>query len=118
MKAEETFLVAIACLIALSVGIFSVYVDQHNSEPQAAALVLLMGTGLLGLAFPHRAWRWALLAGLCIPLFGLLATMMHLPGAGVPEPGWYGGLIALIPAFIGAYCGWAARQAFGPVERT
>jgi hypothetical protein len=99
----------ICFILALAGGIFAWWVDSRNDEPQAAVLVILMTTFILGLLVPRRAWLWAIIVGLCLPLGYLLASSMgYLPVTPV-EPGWYASIIALIPAFIGAYGGALAR---------
>jgi hypothetical protein len=98
------------CLIlALAGGIFAWWVDSRNDEPQAAVLVILMVTFVLGFLVPLRAWLWAVITGLCLPLGYLLARAAGYLPAALPEPGWYASIIALIPAFIGAYAGALAR---------
>jgi hypothetical protein len=90
-------------------GIFAWWVDSRNDEPQAAVLVILMVTFSLGFLVPRRAWLWAIITGVCLPAGYLLArTVGYLPAA-PPEPGWYASIIAIIPAFIGAYLGALAR---------
>jgi hypothetical protein len=99
----------ICLVLALAGGIFAWWVDSRNDESQAAVLVILMVTFLLGFLLPARAWLWALITGACLPIGYLLArTVGYLPASPV-EPGWYASFIALIPAFIGAYGGALAR---------
>lgn len=99
----------ICFVLALAGGIFAWWVNSRNDEPQAAVLVILMVTFLLGFLVPARAWLWALVTGACLPVGYLLARSVgYLPVIPV-EPGWYASFIALIPAFIGAYGGALAR---------
>ena len=96
-------------ILALAGGIFAWWVDSRNDEPQAAVLVILMVTFTLGFLVLPRAWLWAIITGLCLPVGYLLArTVGYLPASPL-EPGWYASVIALIPAFIGAYSGALAR---------
>lgn len=105
----KKFLPWICLLLALAGGIFAWWVDSRNDEPQAAVLVILMVTFPLGFLVPRRAWLWAVITGICLPVGYLLArTLGYLPAAPV-EPGWYASALALIPAFIGAYLGAFAR---------
>ena len=56
-----------AVCIALAVigGFLAGAVDFNNDEPQAAVIVIVAFTGLLGFIQPRKAWRWALIvAGL------------------------------------------------------
>ncbi len=86
-------------------GAFAWWVDSRNDEPQAAVLVILLVTFILGFLLPRRAWLWATIMGSSITVGYLIArTVGHFPVNPV-EPGWYAAFIALIPAFIGAYAG-------------
>jgi hypothetical protein len=99
-------------LLATATGAFAVSVDLHNSEVQAAVLVLVVGGFLLGLAWPGGAWRWALVLGLSILVGDTLALQLHLV-ARDPEPVNWTALVALIPAFIGTYAGVGVRRLLG-----
>jgi hypothetical protein len=96
-------------VLAFSGGIFAGWVDFNNDEVQATVLVILMMTFLLGLIEPRRAWLWAMILALCVPGVYLVARALGYQPVSPPSPGWYGSLIALIPAFIGAYAGALAR---------
>ncbi len=85
-------------------------VDFNNDEPQAAVLVIVVFAGLLGFMQPRKAWRWAIIVGLGVPIVYLIATAFGYHSRSVPEPGWYASLIALIPAFISTYCGVLLRK--------
>lgn len=104
------WLEAAAWVAAVGIGSFAVHVDLHNDEVQAAVLVLLVGGGILGLLAPHRAWRWALVLGLSIVVGDYAAPQLHLI-AQEPGPINWGGLLALIPAFVGTYVGVGVRAA-------
>ena len=105
----------VLCLVLAVIGGFLAgAVDFNNDEPQAAVIVIVAFTGLLGLIQPRMAWRWALIVGLGIPIVYLIATALGYPSKSVPEPGWYASLIALIPAFISAYGGALLRKAISP----
>ena len=98
------------CLIlALSGGIFAGWVDFNNDEPQASLLVILVVTFLIGLILPRKAWLWAIIVALCLPGVYLFARSLGYQPASPPSPGWYASLLALIPAFIGAYVGALGR---------
>jgi len=102
----------VVCLTLAVIGAFTAgAVDFRNDEPQAAVIVIVMFTGLLGLIQPRKAWRWALIVGLGVPIVYLIATALGYHSKSVPEPGWYASLIALIPAFISTYCGVLLRKA-------
>jgi hypothetical protein len=99
---------ALPLLLALAISSFAVSVDLHNSEPQAAALVLIVGGFVLGMVWPAGAWRWALVLGLSILVGDYLAPQLKLV-ARDPEPVNWGALVALIPAFVGTYAGVGMR---------
>ncbi len=99
----------ICLLIALCGAVFVGWVDFHNDEPQAAVLLILVLTFLLGILLPARAWLWAILVALGIPgMYFVLRALGYQP-VSQPSPGWYASLLALIPAFIGAYAGALGR---------
>lgn len=86
--------------IAQVLGILIAYIDSRPGwdDTGITALVVLMVTGLLGVAAPSHAWLWALAVGAWIPLVGILAHQN------------YGSLMALLIAFIGAYAGALLRK--------
>ncbi len=96
-------------MLALCGGIFAGWVDFNNDEVQAAVLVILVVTFLLGLILPRRAWLWAVIVALCLPGVYLVARSLGYQPVSPPEPDWYASLLALIPAFIGAYAGVLGR---------
>lgn len=99
------------CLVLAVIGGFSAgAVDFRNDEPQAAVLVIVVFAGLLGFVQSRKAWRWAIVVGLGVPVVYLISTALGYQPKSVPEPGWYASLIALIPAFIGTYGGVLLRK--------
>ena len=111
-------LVWLCVILAIAGGNFAGWVDFNNDEVQAAVLVILVVTFLLGMIEPRRAWLWAIIVALCLPGFYLIAHGLGHQPVSPPSPGWYGSLIALIPAFIGAYAGALARLAINRVAST
>ena len=99
----------ICLVIAFTGGAFAGWVDFNNDEPQAAALVVLAVTFLVGFLLPRRAWLWAIIVALCLPGMHLLLRGLGYHPVSLPEPGFYASLLALIPAFIGAYWGALLR---------
>lgn len=102
-------LIWICFLVALVSGLFTGWVDFNNDEPQAAALLILIITFLLGFLLPRKAWLWAIIMACCLPGVYLAATNLGYQPISPPNPGWYASFLALIPAFIGAYTGALAR---------
>jgi len=105
----KKFLPWVCIILALSGGSFAGWVDFNNDEPQAAVLVILVVTFLLGLILPRKAWLWAIIVALCLPGVYLFARSLGYQSVSPPSPGWYASLLALIPAFIGAYAGALGR---------
>ena len=73
-------------------------------------LVILVVIFLLGIVQPGKAWLWAIIVSLCLPGVYLLAHGLGYQPVSPPSPGWYASLLALIPAFIGAYAGVMLRM--------
>jgi ABC-type multidrug transport system permease subunit len=104
-------------LLALAAGLLLGYVDLHNDEVWVALILLLFVTFIFGLLNPHRAWQWALLASVGLPLayLGALLAGYALPchrGFECPTLNIITTLqtfMALVPAFIGAYSGAGLR---------
>jgi hypothetical protein len=105
----KKYLVWLCLILAFAGGVFAGWVDFNNDEPQAAVLVILLVTFLTGLITPRKAWLWAIIIALCLPGVYLLASGLGYQPVSPPSPGWYASLIALIPAFIGAYSGALVR---------
>jgi hypothetical protein len=105
----KRYLAWICFTLALAGGMFTGWIDFNNDEPQAAAILILVITILLGLILPRKAWLWAIIVACGLPGVYLLATSLGYEPISPPSPGWYASFLALIPAFIGAYLGVLAR---------
>ena len=90
--------VLMACAVAL--GLLIAWADSRPGwdDTGISAGALLIASAVFGLMRPERAWRWALAVGIWIPLYGSLWTRNS------------GSVIALIPAFLGAYIGAGIRR--------
>jgi hypothetical protein len=100
------------CLAAaLGFALYATYVDRHNvDEVYPTLMVVLVGSFVLGMLRPRRAWRWAIIIGLGVPFFGPLPD---LP-ARLASPGrWAMLAVLLIPGLMGAYAGSILRSAVG-----
>ena len=97
---------------AVVVGSLAFYVDLHNDEVQPAALILLVGSGLIGAAWPKWSWLAGLISGVCITV----GHFAYRAAGGAPpfpiEPNPFAALVAIIPATIGALIGAGARVMF------
>lgn len=108
--------VLVAILTAASLG----YVNLHNDEVQAPLLIVLLSTFLLGSGSPRRAWVWAIIIALGVPLSSLLALKTGLvypcrPGHPYScEPMTastaLSTFVLVVPALISAYLGVLLRQ--------
>jgi hypothetical protein len=114
----KKYVFSLCIILAFAGGIFAGWVDFNNDEVQAAVLVILVMTFFLGMILPRRAWLWALIVALCLPGVYLIAVGLGYQPVSPPSPGWYASLIALIPAFIGAYAGALAHVAINSVTAT
>ncbi len=94
---------------ALAGGACAGWIDFNNDEPQAAVLVILVATFLLGLAIPRRGWLWAIVVALGLPGMYLVLRAMGYQPVSPPSPAWFASLLGLIPAFLGAYAGVLLR---------
>jgi hypothetical protein len=96
--------------LALAGGLIAGLIDFNATEPQPAALLVLIFAGILGLIQPRDAWRWAIIVALGLPLAHLSLRQLGWQPRDPVSPGEYATLIALIPAFIGAYGGVLVRR--------
>jgi len=96
--------------LALVFGLIAGYVNLHAKEVQPPALVVLLSAFLLGYIHPKRAWLWALIMGLSISLSYAVASAIGYQTPYPPTPNAFASLIALIPAFVGAYVGVLVRS--------
>jgi hypothetical protein len=103
-------LIVIALLLGLAVG----YVNLHNNEVQPPLTLMLVSTISLGIAQPKRAWLWAILVGMWIPLAPVLARLVGNINEPITDPVRTGLslLPVLIPSFMGAYFGALLSRAF------
>lgn len=101
---------AICALLALVGGVVIGVIDFNATEPQPAALLVLMLAGLLGFAQPRDAWRWAIIVTLGLPFAHISLRQLGVQPRDPVSPGEYATLIALIPALSGAYGGVLIRR--------
>jgi len=103
-------LTVLCTALALAGGLIAGLIDFNATEPQPAALLVLIFAGILGLIQPRNAWRWAIIVALGLPLAHLSLRQLGWQPRDPVSPGEYATLIALIPAFIGAYGGVLVRR--------
>lgn len=106
----------VVCLVlALAFGLFAAFLDFQTDEVTVAAFVVLVGTFVAGVLRPAGAWKWALACGLCIFAAYELGPPIGIHPRYPADPGNYATLLALVPAFVGAYAGAILRRAATPV---
>ena len=97
-------------LQALICGALISFIDSRNDAVQVVALLVAITTFIFGALHARRAWVYALIIALSIITFHLIS---HIAGRMMPigsgSVNGFVGLVALIPAFIGAYCGAGLR---------
>lgn len=97
--------------IALSVSALTGYVHMRSDADGLSVALLLVGTFACGVACPVAAWRWAILAGLGLPLALLLAHGFSPPpvprhDADMPLPA------SVIGALAASYAGVLSHHLF------
>ncbi len=95
-------------LFTLFLGFIVGWLDLSSSEVSSSVLMLLMFSFFAGFAQPRRAWLSALLLGIWVPIFGLLAANLHVTHLTSAE--MIASLLPLVFTFAGAYAGFVARR--------
>ncbi len=95
-------------LFTLFLGFIVGWLDLSSSEVSSSVLMLLMFSFFAGFAQPRRAWLSALLLGIWVPVFGLLAANLHVTHPTGTQ--MIASLLPLVFTFAGAYAGFAARR--------
>ena len=103
-----------AVIVGIILGIVAGGVDLAAGSPQVAATLIVVFAFLLSLTYPRRAWMWALLTAMFVPLANALVMELGYPHFRRPES-VYLSYLAFVPAFIGAYSAvflrrYAAKQ--------
>ena len=80
------------------------WIDFHATEVQPAVLLLLVCGAAIAWLQPRYAWIVALMLGLSIVVTYFVGEALGLSPAAPMTPK-YGGLVALIPASVGAAAG-------------
>ncbi len=109
-KTREWPAYAAAIVLGGAIG----YMHARLGELSLAALAVSASTMALGLIWPRRPWRWALLVGVCVPLAMLLE---HLGREHFARGAVYGSFALLMPAFACAYGGSFMRRLVAELTR-
>ena len=94
---------------AVSLSAIVGWLDFHADEVQGTVLLLIVLTAMLSFAAPRSAWLIGLIMGLSVEVTHFVAKWMGIPQTFPMQPEM-GGLLALIPAAIGAGIGYALRR--------
>ena len=120
--------------LAVAVGLLAAILALHIENVRYMIVFVFVQCGVFGYARPRRAWLWACLVAVCIPLSLLFNLVVTLPGprelgplarlflgplvvffrATIPVRAGdvAGSCFAFIPAIVGAYAGaWMSRIA-------
>ncbi len=98
--------------VTLLFGTAAGYVDLHQSEVQPTVLLIAIFSLVMGFIKPKTAWLAAFIIGSSIFVVHLIAELSGFKPRYPVEPGIYGSLLALAPAFLFAYLGVFARVLF------
>ena len=98
-------------------GIIIALFDMGQTEVQPTVLMILVFTGVAGFLKSDLAYLWALIIGISIFLVNLLAVYSGHTFTHPVEPNIYATLIALIPAFVGAYTGVFLKWLNGKINK-
>jgi hypothetical protein len=103
MSMRDSFGYPVAILLGAAIG----YLQIRLAEIALSALAVAAATMGLGLIFPRRPWRWALLVALCVPAALLIASAgrTHFTRGAI-----YGSFALLMPALACAYGGSFMRK--------
>ena len=105
--------------LALIFGLMAGWVDFKSGKALPAALILFVGNGILGYLWPGRTWLGALISGSAILLFYFIfGILLDFEPKAWPLPNVFATLLAIIPAFIGAYWGASVNRIFDSVNKT
>jgi hypothetical protein len=94
----------VPCL-ALMLGTLAGYVDITTTEVQVPMLCILVFSFLLGLLEPKRAWLWAILISLSIPISTFVGLAINFDFADTPPRFPIFLAVLVIPALLAAYAG-------------
>jgi hypothetical protein len=96
-------------VFAAFAGVFAGWIDIKVGDLLFTALLVLAPCMMLGLMRPQRAWRWAVVVGICVPvveLLGYLALAQKPYRAQI-----YESFLAFLPGIVGSYGGAMLKQA-------
>lgn len=95
-------------MLTLFIGVLVGLMDLRTTEVQLTAFLMIAFGFFAGFAQPRRAWRWALMLGIWVPIFGAVAAGVRLTNArGVDV---IVSLAAIAFALAGVYTGVVVKR--------
>ena len=91
-----------AVVVAIILGAIAGAVDLFVKSAQVAATLIVVFSFVLSLTYPRKAWLWAILTAMFVPLGSTLAVELGYGHLRRPES-IYLTYMVFVPAFIGAY---------------
>jgi hypothetical protein len=94
----------LAVLLGLAAGMLEITIN----DLLVTAIFVMIATMVLGFMRPERAWRWAIIVGIGVPLFRLgayLALNQNSDRAQIWESA-----LSLVTGMVGAYAGVLGRR--------
>jgi hypothetical protein len=104
-----------AIVVALVLSVIIGWLDHNADEVQGTVALLIIADALLAFAAPRSAWVTTMIIGLGPQGAAGLSHLLAMPERFPMTPA-YGGLLALVPAAIGAGIGCLVRQSFIPLR--
>lgn len=97
-------------LLAVMAGLCAGWIDFNCDRVQSVAGMIVLYAGLLGYARPNRAWLWAVIVSLGIPVAYLFGPHFGFMPHHWPSPNLFVTFIGFVPAIVGAYSGVFIRE--------
>jgi hypothetical protein len=116
MAQQQTYPPRSSYILAVVFGIVSALADFLLPTQVVSGLIVAFAF-LLSLTYPVKAWAWALLIGVFVPLVNLFAYQLGVFNPRRFSQPVYFSYLAFLPAFIGAYAAVFLRRYAAKQER-
>ncbi len=100
----------IAYLLCVAAMAFFFLVGSQSDDVGIVTGLIVLTTFVLGGLSPRRAWKWALLIGLSLPLANLFSELEVAPVAGIPGSLVVAAFLVTI-GMVGSYAGTLVHKA-------